>query len=126
MRTQYGDYVTKDIPKTNSSDRWVELPRHLIDLIGDGEGRIITVNPNTITSKFGKIRNKLGYDFRFHDLRHYAASIMHALGVPDEYIMERGGWSSDVTLKAVYRDVLEDKKNEFSEKTNEYMCKFFD
>ena len=38
--------------------------------------------------------------FRFHDLRHYAASTMHAIGVPDQYIMQRGGWSSGKTLKA--------------------------
>lgn len=39
--------------------------------------------------------------FRFHDLRYYSASIMHAIGVPDVYIMERGGWSSDKTLKKI-------------------------
>ena len=41
--------------------------------------------------------------FRFHDFRHYSASIMHAIGIPDQYIMARGGWKTDTVLKAVYR-----------------------
>ena len=44
--------------------------------------------------------------FRFHDLRRYSASIMHAIGDPDQYIMERGGWKSDKVLKQVYRGTL--------------------
>ncbi|MCB7523198.1 tyrosine-type recombinase/integrase [[Clostridium] hylemonae] len=48
--------------------------------------------------------------FRFHDLRHYSASIQHALGIPDAYIMERGGWETDGTLKSIYRHTLKDKK----------------
>ena len=45
---------------------------------------------------------------------------MHSIGIPDQYIMERGGWSSDAILKSVYRNVLKDKNNEFTDKTNEY------
>ena len=61
-----------------------------------------------------------GPKFRFHDLRHYCASIMHAIGIPDQYIMSRGGWSSDNVMKAVYRNVIDlenvrqNKKNKSS------------
>jgi hypothetical protein len=48
---------------------------------------------------------------------------MHAIGIPDQYIMERGGWSSDKILKSVYRNTLKEKGKEFSDKTNEYMEK---
>ena len=121
------DWVIKDIPKTNSSDRWIEYPSEVIKEIkniGTGEGFIFKMNPNNITNRFARLKRKCGIDCRFHDLRHYAASIMHAIGVPDQYIMERGGWSSDVTLKNVYRNVLDDKRNQFVDKTNEYMKKF--
>jgi hypothetical protein len=39
--------------------------------------------------------------------------------------MERGGWGSDVILKSVYRNVLDDKKKEFTDMTNSYAEKFF-
>ncbi|MBR0090420.1 MAG: site-specific integrase, partial [Lachnospiraceae bacterium] len=61
-----------------------------------------------------------GMKCRFHDLRHYSASILHAIGVPDQYIMERGGWSDDRVLKAVYRNTLDDQSKAFTKKANDY------
>ena len=58
--------------------------------------------------------------FRFHDLRHYCASVQHALGVPDAYIMQRGGWGNDRVLKEVYRHALKDKVSEMDDKANNY------
>ncbi len=114
------EWVIKNIPKTASSDRFVPLPQFVIDEMGTGEGRILNINPTIITVRFIRLRDSLGLKCRFHDLRHYAASIMHSIGIPDQYIMERGGWSSDAILKSVYRNVLKDKNNEFTDKTNEY------
>ena len=54
--------------------------------------------------------------FRFHDLRHYSASIMHAIGILDQYIMASGGWKTDTVLKAVYRNVINDEQKKFTDK----------
>ena len=59
--------------------------------------------------------------FRFHDLRHYCASVQHALGVPDAYIMQRGGWGNDRVLKEVYRHALKDKVSEMDDKVYKYI-----
>lgn len=123
VQTENKEWIVKETAKTSASDRYVEFPQKVIDEIGQGEGRIIKYNPNEITQAFIRLRNKLGINCRFHDLRHYAASIMHAIGVPDQYIMKRGGWGSDGILKAVYRNTLREKDKEFSDKTNEYMNK---
>jgi len=117
------EWIIKSIPKTSSSDRYIEYPQEVIDEIGTGKGRILLINPNSLTQAFKRLRDSLGIECRFHDLRHYAASIMHAIGIPDQYIMERGGWSSDSILKSVYRNILNDKKNEFTDMTNNYMSK---
>ena len=47
------------------------------------------MNPNQITRrKFNDLLKRSGMPvFRFHDLRHYSASIQHALGIPDAYII---------------------------------------
>lgn len=58
--------------------------------------------------------------FRLHDLRHYSASIMHATGVPDVYIMGRGGWSSDYTLKNIYRGSMDDYSKQYTNITNQH------
>lgn len=57
---------------------------------------------------------------RFHDLRHYAASIMHAIGIPDQYILQRGGWSSDSVMKTVYRNTIDLETVRQNKKINDH------
>lgn len=127
VKDQDGLWVAKNTPKTQSSNRYIELPQELVDLLGTGEPdeRIVGMLPTSITSEFKKLRRNVDVDIRFHDLRHYSASIMHAIGIPDQYIMDRGGWRTDSTLKAVYRNVLKDKKNDFVDKVNNYFSENF-
>lgn len=122
-----GEWVHKDMPKNSSSIRRVQLPAAVMDLIGHGEPEeyIYKGTPTSITNKFCRLRDRLGMKCRFHDLRHYSASIMHAIGIPDQYIMAQGGWSTDSTLKAVYRNTLSDKQKTFTEKKNSYFDKKF-
>ena len=56
----------------------------------------------------------------FHDLRHLNASVMLALGVPDKYAMERGGWSTNSTLKAVYQHTFSDERKKVNDLVNNY------
>ncbi len=107
-------------PKTTSSDRYIEVPQFVIDKIKKA-GHITTLNPHSLSIMFQRVleRNNLQH-FRFHDLRHYSASIRHALGIPDAYIMADGGWSSDKVLKAVYRHAMSDRKKEMSNKANSH------
>ena len=121
------EYVIKDIPKTESSDRYVTYPNKVIKEIGKGEGLIMSSNPLAISSRYRRLVKRLNLDIstRFHDLRHYAASIMHAMGIPDQYIMEVGGWKSDTVLKAVYRNTLDDKRKEFEDMRTKYMTDNF-
>lgn len=95
-------------PKTYSSYRQIEYPEFVIDKMKGIEGQIISVTPSRISGRFRRavIKAELPF-FRFHDLRHYSASIMHAIGVPDQYIMERGGWQTDNVMKTVYRDTID-------------------
>ncbi len=122
VKDENKQWVHKDMPKNSSSIRRVELPPDIIALIEDGdpEERIYSGTPTTIDHTFYKLRKRLGLNFRFHDLRHYAASSLHAMGVPDQYIMERGGWSTDSTLKSVYRNTMSDKSKVFNAKAVEY------
>ena len=98
-------------PKTYGSYRKIEMPGFVIEKMKGMKGRIITCTPSAISSRFKKALSESGCPhFRFHDLRHYAASIMHAIGVPDQYIMQRGGWLSDNVMKRVYRNVIDAEK----------------
>ena len=120
--TKENKWIHKEIPKTSESIRVVTLPIWVMNMIpeGDPEEYIINSTPAAISDYFARLTKTLGFKCRFHDLRHYAASILHAIGVPDQYIMERGGWATDSTLKAVYRNTLSDKSKEYTDKANDY------
>ena len=80
--------------------------------------------PGSLTSAFGRTIKKVGLPhFRFHDLRHYAATIMHAMGVPEAYVMERGGWKTNVVLNQVYRGTRSDFSKKYAKETNDYFGK---
>ena len=109
MRDEHNEWVLKE-PKTFSSNRTIELPHFVIEKMSGISGQIIKVHPDALSERFRRaIRSSGLQKFRFHDLRHYSASILHAIGVPDQYIMQRGGWASDHVMKAVYRNTIDEE-----------------
>lgn len=110
-------------PKSYAGDRYIDYPDFVAEKWKGKKGRITNLNPNNITDRFGELLNKVGLPhFRFHDLRHYSASIQHALGIPDSYIMARGGWGNDGVLKAVYRHTMESKEKEMNQIANSHFA----
>lgn len=108
-------------PKSYAGDRFITYPDYVIQKMKGIKGRIVNLNPQTVSLRFDRILHQCGVDhFRFHDLRHYSASALHALGIPDSYIMQRGGWGNDATLKAVYRHVMEEKEREMNDTANRF------
>lgn len=108
-------------PKSYAGDRYIDYPDFVAEKWKGIHGRIVELNPDDVTREFGRILKDAGLPhFRFHDLRHYSASIQHALGIPDSYIMQRGGWGNDGTLKAVYRHTISDRSKEMNQLANSY------
>lgn len=118
-------YIIKT-PKSYAGDRYIDYPDFVAKHFKGKKGKLIELNPDQITDKFNKLLKKNDIPhFRFHDLRHYSASVQHALGVPDAYIMQRGGWDDDGTLKAIYRHALAEKSQSMDSITNDYFTKTF-
>lgn len=91
-------------PKTYASYRTITLPPYVLAAIDalplPHEGRIIPINPDTLHSRFVRAIEKTELPrFRFHDLRHFGASILASYG--DRYVEAYGGWEpgSDVMKK---------------------------
>ena len=99
-------------PKTYESNRNIYVPKYIIDMIKSldrSDGYILGLNPDQLYDRFIIALNKSGLPrFRYHDLRHYAASAMHANGVPERYIEAIGGWKpGSNVLKRVYENILD-------------------
>ena len=58
-----------------------------------------------------KTQRNLGIPhFSLHKLRHYFASEMSALGIPEADILRMGGWETDYVMKSVYRHSMMEKE----------------
>ena len=120
-----GKYVVKLQGKSEDSLRTVTLPPHVIERLvpEEGDEYIVGLSPDNAYKAFKRaLRRAQLPNFRLHDLRHYQASILHAMGVPDKYIMKRGGWKTDSTLKNIYQHTMSEKQKE----VDDAICNFFD
>ena len=110
-------------PKTEASIRAVKVSPEVVALLGCGEARekVVKLKPSDISRGFTALVAKLDMPkYTFHSLRHFNASAMLALGVPNRYAQERGGWATDHVLKTVYQHTLDEKKAEVDDVCNSY------
>lgn len=100
----------KPTPKTSESDRIAPVPEAVIELLGTGDPDAFVIDwvPDTITKRFIDLRDDLGLpDIRFHDLRHYYASIAAAL-IPDLYTESFGGWGrGSKAMREIYQNKID-------------------
>jgi integrase len=116
--------------KTAAGTRELALPEYLktrmLELRKDDrtDERIFHFTPNQLTDNLCHARKKLGFDFRLHDLRHYYASVMLSLNIPDLYAMKRMGHSTPTMLKRVYQHLMDEKDREVDDSIAGYMDRF--
>lgn len=110
--------VYKDMPKNSDSVRYVTVPPQVIELIGRGkpEDYITHYTPTGLSNAFRKHRITLGIEnVRFHDLRHFYASIGAVLHVPDVYVADFGGWRrGSSVLKQTYQNVMTEESERYA------------
>ncbi len=96
--------------KTTASTREIIIPENIAEKIRS-QGYVYKGHPNRITCFLFDTQDKLGIPrFSIHKLRHYFASRMSSLGVPDADILRLGGWETDHIMKTVYRHSMLDKE----------------
>lgn len=112
-----GSWAIKQ-PKSYAGYRDITFPHKVIAMMEGRSGRIFDFTPDILSGRFKRaVRFSHLPHFRFHDLRHFSASILHAMGIPDEYITHRGGWSTDYVMKNIYRHSLSDVEADVNRRT---------
>lgn len=115
-------WIIKRKTKNNDKSRTIYIPKEL-ELKIRKQGYVYDGYPECIYDYLSATLEKLKLPhFSLHRLRHYYASVSHSLGVPDEYIMQQGGWRTDSVFKKVYRHVQKDKVSQLGKPVE----KFFD
>jgi integrase len=109
--------------KTTVSARDVIISPKLADKMRN-QGYVYQGHPNSISDYLGRIEAK--YDiphFSLHKLRHYFASKMSALKIPEVDILAMGGWETDYVMKAVYRHSMEDSRIKSQKRASDKLAK---
>lgn len=108
-------------PKSYAGTRAFGVSPNLIDRLFVNRHdvqRVCPIHPDMLTRRFMRLCASLDIKCRFHDLRHYNASLMLALSVPDKYAMERLGQATPGMIKAVYQHIMSDKRAEVAKTVN--------
>jgi integrase len=109
--------VTK-APKTAAGHRRIPAPQALCDLIKErAEGETVTTyHPDSLHKTWARHLKRHNVPYcRFYDLRHYYASNALLSGIPQKYISEFMGHSTEEMTKRVYTHTFNSAKSEFAE-----------
>ena len=108
--------------KTTESTREIIIPATIADKIRE-QGYIYKDHPGKISDYLYRTQKKLGIQsFSIHKLRHYFASKMSALNIPEADILKLGGWQTDHVMKSVYRHSMMDKEEQAKREAAEKLC----
>lgn len=121
VRSYTGKNVLKDT-KTTSSERVIAIPKFMLPIVEEAvkSGRKMK-KPNYIEKNFCALRDELGMKhINFHTLRHYFASTLVILGVPDFYAIKLMGHGSDAMLKQVYQHIRQDYLDDAASKIDTF------
>ncbi len=109
--------------KTTSGTRTLTIPDSVLTVLKaqDKARPVCCLSASALTGTFHKQLARCGIEpFNFHSLRHYYASVLLSLNVPNKYAQARMGHSTDNMLKTVYQHLMEDKQNEVDTAINNF------
>lgn len=122
------DYVVKTT-KTVGSNRDVSLPEWVIEIIkpSDPDKRVCDLTPAAVSKRFDKALKDLCLPhYRFHDLRHFAASYMMNNGIPEFIVQQRGGWENPTMIRKVYAHSMKEYVDQYNDVINEKLTASFE
>lgn len=119
-------HVVIKTPKTLAGDRYLRLNKKIIQLINK-KGYITKFSLSQISKHFDRLIYKLKLPkYHFHSLRHYCASQLASLNIPEAEILRRGGWESADVMKNIYRHATHESSIKADKIVNEVVDKIID
>lgn len=116
------EWVTKST-KSTSGYRTVRIPPWVAERLQELKDTYEMPKAYYISNAFEDLCKRLGFEFRFHDLRHYYASSLIAVGTPIKYAMKRMGHSTPDMLNKVYAHIIDSKDAEINAASDEWFGK---
>ena len=98
------------------------MPGKVAELLekADENGYAVKLTAISISKRLDTVMKKAGIPhIRFHDLRHYYASVCLLLNMPERYAMEFMGHSTPGMLKK-YQHIMDDEKKRLGDQLSNY------
>ena len=115
-----GRVYLEKAPKSYAGFRSVPLSPRVEQFIEErkkSSEKLISVDLEAITDRFSHIVKNAGvHPMRFHDLRHFFASQLVLLGIPDIYAIKLTGHSTTNMLRNVYQHTFKEAEDLFRQK----------
>lgn len=122
-----GESIEKAGGKAYDRVRRLSIPPYIMQLIEatdawrTREGHLVTITGKAMYCRWtALLKKKQLPHMSFHALRHLNASVMLALGIPDKYAMERGGWKTNSVMKNIYQHTMKQERTAVDTRINEF------
>lgn len=122
VRNDKNEYVRKGT-KTAAGTRTIRLFPFILDKLKEKaltEPELITLNPNMISKRYDRLKEKADFRYNFHALRHYCVSVMLSLNIPKNYIADYVGHETENMIDRVYGHIMQSKKSEVEDALQNY------
>lgn len=133
VKNDDGGFTVKGT-KTAAGDRVIHIPSTVAEELAKNRTlsrRVTDLTPDAITRRYERLLDRLTDEDhpripgRFHDLRHYHASVMVAVGAPDKYISSDMGHASMEMVRRVYGHVMRDRQQVINEQMENHADAIF-
>lgn len=121
VQDENGVMVEKQ-PKSFRGNRTIPMTPRVTELFAgvDETGYAVQLSAAAIAQRLDHVMRRAGIPhMRFHDLRHYYASAMMALNMPEGYMMDFMGHSTPGMLRK-YQHIMDKEKAKWSDKLSEF------
>lgn len=119
------EYVVKRT-KTRAGTRTIRLLPHVCDALrrhyDPAQEYVVPLTYAQVYDRYQRALERCcpGKHYTFHELRHYACSVMIWMGLPIKYIADYLGHETEYTTNLVYSHIMADKKDAVFDKLTQY------
>lgn len=113
-------YVAK-APKTKAGNRTIRILSPVMDklrALTPSGGYVFSLNPTAIRNRYRRALRSLGLEYTFHELRHYACSVMLSLGIPPKYVADALGHQGTNMVDKVYGHIMKSAADAYADRLN--------
>jgi integrase len=127
---QNREYVVKGT-KTRAGTRTIRLLPHVCDALrrhyDPSQEYVVPLTYAQVYDRYQKALSRCCPDkhYTFHELRHYACSVMIWMGMPVKYIADYLGHETENMVNQVYGHIMADKKDAMFDKLVQYYDSVF-